>query len=64
MAVMCVEGGLGVGRGEPGESWENGSVNQMRDDDGWAVLVETGAEIIGWMWEILRRWNQQNLGLP
>lgn len=57
-----MEGGLGVGRGESGESWEKGLLNQMRDEDGWAVLVEIGVELVGWICEILRRWNQQNLG--
>lgn len=35
-------------------SWENGSLNQMRGDDGWAVLVEIGMETNGWICEILR----------
>ena len=27
-------------------SGETGSVNQMRDDDGWATVIEIGLEII------------------
>lgn len=62
MAVMPC--GRWTGGGEPGDKLGDCSVNQLRDDDGWAAVVEMGMERSEWICEILRRRSQQDLGVP